>query len=91
MPRFFSNPLPNGFNIDPLMKSVLEDGQPMVRNTFPTGPLRVEPSLHVVGHCRACGSPIFGPQVVAADMTPKIVRTCGCAYDKTFADTIKTK
>lgn len=40
-------------------------------------------SIGIVSHCPSCGSPIYGPQMIAPGELPAIYRTiyrtCGCA------------
>lgn len=47
-------------------------------------PLRLSPPkpAFIVGHCPACGAPIYGPSSVSECETPVVTRSCVCVIKR---------
>lgn len=76
-----------------MSKSVL-DGMPVTESGLPPAGNKAFPQqtpiLGIVGHCPACGSPIFGPSIVSLNDKPEIKFSCQCREVKSLADTMRT-
>lgn len=78
-------------------KSVL-DGIPVENEAFPLKENRIPPKggssiiqpLVAVGKCPKCGAPIYGPKQIHKNETLEVRHSCGCRFEKTIQETLRT-
>lgn len=67
---------PHGPQIDP--KSIVPP-QDATGGVLPRGGSGTpHTTLVIVGHCPACGNPLYGRERLMSDEQPVVVRSCGC-------------